>query len=74
MATDAIAHIQGTYLHDLPHRSDVTVTGRAVESGLNVRLVSEANVVWESMDSLPVDCSLLLPRVSDFVDLRLRLG
>jgi hypothetical protein len=63
MAVNAVAHIQRPHLLDLGHLSDRAMTYRAINSGFDVRLVNEADVIRHPMDTVPFDGLIILHRL-----------
>jgi hypothetical protein len=63
VAVDAVAHIQRAHLLDLDHLSDRAMTDRAINSGFDMRLVNEADVIRHPMDTVPFDGLIILHRL-----------
>src|SRR5712672_3335048 len=72
MAIDAKAHVDFINRHDAIHRLDRSVTALALDSGVDMRVMREADEVGERVHAVPLDFERRLrvvgPWTSDWLD------
>src|SRR6266436_5426098 len=72
MAIDAKAHVDFINWHDAIHRLDRSVTALALDSGVDMRVMREADEVGQCVDSVPQDLERRLrvvgPWTGDWLD------
>jgi hypothetical protein len=65
MTVKAPAHLQGLTLPSYRHLADWAVTGRTANALGNMNAVIEIDVIWQVVDSGPLDGSVVLEAVPD---------